>query len=58
MAFITDKMIATDCGRIPIVTRDGKLCGLVSRKDLLQLRGQINGSEMERKSFLRTAEAG
>ncbi|OIS94049.1 chloride channel protein [Brucella cytisi] len=58
VAFITDMMIATDCGRIPIVTRDGKLCGLVSRKDLLQLRGQINGSEMERKSFLRAAEAG
>jgi len=58
VAFITDMMIATDCGRIPIVTHDGKLCGLVSRKDLLQLRGQINGSETERKSFLRAAEAG
>ncbi|MHC5232350.1 chloride channel protein [Brucella sp. LJL56] len=58
VAFITDMMIATDCGRIPIVTREGKLCGLVSRKDLLQLRGQIIGSETERKSFLRAAEAG
>lgn len=58
MAFITDMMIATDRGRIPIVTQEGKLCGLVSRKNLLELRGQINHGETERKSFLRAAEAG
>ena len=44
-----DVMLATDQGRIPVVDpRTGTLVGLVTRKDLLQVRATVARSESER----------
>ncbi|MDP9096035.1 MAG: chloride channel protein, partial [Pseudomonadota bacterium] len=47
-----DVMLATDQGRIPVVDpTTGALVGLVTRKDLLQVRAAVARSESERSAF-------
>lgn len=47
-----DVMLATDQGRIPVVDpMTGALVGLVTRKDLLQVRAAVARSESERSAF-------
>ena len=47
-----DVMLATDQGRIPVVDPGtGVLVGLVTRKDLLQVRAAVTRSEGERSAF-------
>ena len=53
---LVDRMVAEDVGRVPILTDDGKLAGLVSRKDLLRVRARLRGLEQERKSPIRDSE--
>jgi H+/Cl- antiporter ClcA len=47
-----DVMLSTDQGRIPVVDpQTGELVGLVTRKDLLQVRAAVARSEGERSAF-------
>jgi H+/Cl- antiporter ClcA/CBS domain-containing protein len=47
-----DMMIATGPGRIPVVEPEtGRLCGLITRKDLLKVRAAVTRSEQERKGL-------
>jgi CBS domain-containing protein len=47
---LVDHMVATDTGRVPIVEpRDGKLVGLVSRKDVLKVRHTLTEHEKRRE---------
>jgi len=47
-----DVMLATDQGRLPVIDRQtGALVGLLTRKDLLQVRGAVARSEDERKAY-------
>jgi CBS domain-containing protein len=47
-----DMMIATGQGRIPVVEPEtGRLCGLITRKDLLKVRAAVTRSEQERKGL-------
>lgn len=47
-----DVMLATDQGRIPVVDpQTGALVGLITRKDLLQVRAAVARSESERSAF-------
>lgn len=47
-----DVMLASDQGRIPVVDpKTGTLVGLVTRKDLLQVRAAVARSENERSAF-------
>ncbi|HEX3888125.1 MAG TPA: chloride channel protein [Phenylobacterium sp.] len=49
-----DLMIATDQGRIPVTDRrTGVLVGLVTRKDLLQVRADVKRSETHRQVYYR-----
>ena len=47
-----DLMLATGQGRIPVVDpQTGKLCGLITRKDLLKVRAAVTRSEVDRQGF-------
>jgi len=47
-----DVMLATDQGRIPVVNpATGALVGLITRKDLLQVRAAVARSESDRSAF-------
>jgi CBS-domain-containing membrane protein len=49
VAALADRMIAADASRVPILSRDqNKLIGLVSRRDLLQVRAQLTHQEQKR----------
>jgi H+/Cl- antiporter ClcA len=51
---LADRMAAEDVGRVPILRRgDGKLVGLVARRDLLRVRAKVGRDERERMAFLR-----
>lgn len=55
VGFVADVMLLTDTGRMPIVDPvSGKLCGLITRKDLLRLRSSLRASEFERRPYLAT----
>jgi hypothetical protein len=46
-------MVAADVGRVPILDRkDGKLIGIVARKDLLRVRAKLHAEERDRDRFL------
>jgi hypothetical protein len=46
--------VAEDVGRVPILDREGRLQGLVARKDLLRVRARLRKLEGERSaSYLR-----
>jgi len=54
---VTDVMIASDVGRVPIVdARNGVLLGLIARKDLLRLRDSSRSLERERQAYFRRRE--
>jgi CBS domain-containing protein len=54
VARAADLMIATDQGRIPVTDRKtGVLVGLVTRKDLLQVRADVKRSETHRQVYYR-----
>ena len=57
---LADRMALAGVGRVPIVDRaDGKLLGLVGRKDLLRLRALRLAEERERVAYFRwNAETG
>ncbi len=49
-----DLMLATDQGRIPVIEpRTGELVGLLTRKDLLQVRAGVARAEGERRAYFR-----
>jgi CBS domain-containing protein len=45
---LIERMVDRDVGRVPIVDRDGRLVGLVSRKDLLRVHSRERAEEVER----------
>ena len=48
-----DLMLATDQGRLPVTDpASGRLIGLITRKDLLQVRAALVQAEGERQVFL------
>ncbi len=52
-----DIMLATDQGRIPVTDPlTGALVGLVTRKDLLQIRATVTRTEHERRAYFRPAQ--
>jgi H+/Cl- antiporter ClcA/CBS domain-containing protein len=52
VARATDRMIAADQGRLPVVDRvSGALVGLLTRRDILQVRAAVSRSETERQVF-------
>ena len=53
-----DVMLATDQGRIPVIDpQNGALVGLLTRKDLLQVRAGVVRSEAERRAFFQRSPA-
>jgi CIC family chloride channel protein len=56
VARAVDLMLAADQGRIPVVDpRTGVLVGLLTRKDLLQVRASVVRSEGERRAYFATS---
>ena len=56
---LADRMSERDVGRVPIVSRhDGRLVGIVARKDLLRVRARAQAEERERAAPLRPAARG
>jgi CBS domain-containing protein len=54
---VVDVMLATDQGRIPVVDPgSGTMVGLVSRKDLLQVRATVAQAESERAVYFSRAK--
>jgi CIC family chloride channel protein len=49
---VADLMVERDVGRIPVVDAQGRLVGLVARKDLLRMRATRKAEETERRSYL------
>jgi chloride channel protein, CIC family len=49
---LADRMAATGNGRIPILQRDGKLVGLVARRDLLRVRANMIHYEQAREALI------
>jgi H+/Cl- antiporter ClcA len=46
-------MLATDQGRLPVVDRDtGRLIGLLTRRDILAVRGRDTDAELNRDAYL------
>jgi CBS domain-containing protein len=58
IATLADRMIANDRGRAPIIDAEGRLVGLVSRKDLLMVRARAGAQEAERNAFFRVGPGG
>lgn len=55
---IADRMAVTGVGRIPIVDRDnGKLLGIIGRKDLFRIRARRIAQEQQRSAFLRPSRS-
>jgi predicted transcriptional regulator len=51
---LADRMGQFDVGRVPVVAHgDGKLVGIVARKDLLKIRAHLRAHEHERSAPLR-----
>jgi chloride channel protein, CIC family len=51
---LADRMAEADVGRVPVVARaDGRLVGIVARKDLLRVRARRHAQERERARLLR-----
>jgi CBS domain-containing protein len=51
---LADRMAAGDVGRVPIVDpADGRLVGIVARKDLLRVRAILLSQEQDREAVLR-----
>ena len=52
VAHLADRMVATATGRVPILDRaSAGLVGLVSRKDLLQIRATTSSAEADRAGY-------
>ncbi|MBS0386350.1 MAG: chloride channel protein, partial [Proteobacteria bacterium] len=53
LAAAVDLMLRNDLGRIPVIDRQsGRLTGLLTRKDLLQVHARTSRSERERTAYL------
>jgi CIC family chloride channel protein len=53
---LADRMAEADLGRVPIVAReDGRLVGILARKDLLKVRARAQAQERDRTAPLRPA---
>jgi len=50
---LADRMGQFDVGRVPVITPDRRLVGIVSRKDLLKIRAHLRAHEHERTAPLR-----
>jgi chloride channel protein, CIC family len=48
-----DRMVAADAGRVPVIAADGRLVGLLARKDLLRVRERVAAEEQHRESLWR-----
>jgi len=56
---LADRMAATDVGRVPVIDRqDGRLVGLVGRKDLMRVRARRLAEERERAVYLSWRDRG
>jgi CBS domain-containing protein len=56
---LADRMAATGNGRIPILSRhDGKLVGLVARRDLLRVRATMTQHEHTREALIQLRRNG
>lgn len=54
---LADRMAEADVGRVPIVApEDGRLLGIVARKDLLRVRARAHAQERDRTAPLRRAK--
>jgi CBS domain-containing protein len=49
---LADRMAAADVGRVPIVDGEGRLVGLVARRDLLRARARVRTEEQDRAKLL------
>ncbi len=52
---LADRMGQFDVGRVPVVTADQQLVGIVTRKDLLKIRAHLRAHEHERSAPLRSS---
>jgi CBS domain-containing protein len=51
---VADLMVAEDIGRVPVVDRrDGRIVGIVARRDLIQVRARLRSDERDRERFVR-----
>jgi CBS domain-containing protein len=50
---LADRMGQFDVGRVPVVTGEHRLVGIVARKDLLKIRAHLRAHEHERSAPLR-----
>ena len=56
VGLLADRMAEADLGRVPIVAReDGRLVGILARKDLLKVRARARAQERDRAAPLRPA---
>lgn len=55
VARLADRMVLNDLGRVPVIDRSTrKILGLVSRKDLLQIRRSAHSAEQDRSAYIRS----
>lgn len=55
VARLADRMVLNDLGRVPVIDRSNrKILGLVSRKDLLQIRRSAHSAEQDRSAYIRS----
>ncbi|HEX6637607.1 MAG TPA: chloride channel protein [Steroidobacteraceae bacterium] len=53
---LADRMAQFDVGRVPVISPDdGRLVGIVARKDLLKIRAHLRAHEQERSAPLRAS---
>ena len=50
---VADLMVERDIGRVPVLDAEGRLVGLIARKDLLRIRVVRNRDEVERQAYSR-----
>jgi CBS domain-containing protein len=56
VGLLADRMAEADLGRVPVVSQeDGRLVGIVARKDLLRVRARARAQERDRAAPLRRA---
>ena len=49
-AAVADRMVRAGTGRVPVISRqDGRLVGLLARKDLLRVRQRVAAEEQDRE---------
>jgi len=55
---VADRMVSAEAGRVPVISRDGRLVGLLARKDLLRVRERVAAEEQHREGLWQARAVG